>query len=139
MLIHCLHFSIFSFCALSFLFLICQKNWNPGAVDEDPSTETGPDPLATQDSTIVEPQAGPITTEIKLQIVLCDGKGTELSMTFRPDQTLRDIHNRIEELRPDDNKNYFLTSGEGYIYNDLDATVERICSRGGPKFLQFFS
>ncbi|VVB07331.1 unnamed protein product [Arabis nemorensis] len=102
-------------------------------VDEDSSTETGRDPLATQDRNIVE--AEQITTEITFQVSMADG--TEVSMTFKPDKTLRDIRNRIAELRPDDNRDYYLESMEGgERYDDLNTTVQRIYSRGKAKLIQ---
>ncbi|KFK31092.1 hypothetical protein AALP_AA6G067100 [Arabis alpina] len=100
------------------------KNWKPEAVDKDSNIETGPDPLASQEM-------------ITLQVTLSDVRnGTEESMTFRSDQTVRDIRNRIQELRPDCNKDYFLMSVEGEIYDDLNTTVQRIHSRGTTKLLQ---
>ncbi|VVB07315.1 unnamed protein product [Arabis nemorensis] len=116
------------------------ENWKPEAVDEDPSTLTGPDPLATKDRVIVGSRAGPVITEITLQVLLPDGRnGKEEFMTFRSDQTVRDIRNRIQELRPDCNRDYYLTSVEGEIYNALNTTVQRIHSRGATKLLKVFS
>lgn len=86
------------------------------------------------------PRAGPITTAITFQVVLADGgNGAEVDMTFRSDQTLRDIRNTIAEFRPDDNRNYYLTSVDGEIYDDLNTTVQRISSRGSTVLIQVFS
>ncbi|KFK22016.1 hypothetical protein AALP_AAs47458U000100, partial [Arabis alpina] len=73
------------------------KNGKPEAVDEDSSIETGSDPLASQDRSI--------TTKITFLVVLDDGgKEIEVYMTFRSDETLRDIRNRIAQFSlPDDN------------------------------------
>ncbi|KAG2289233.1 hypothetical protein Bca52824_048837 [Brassica carinata] len=61
--------------------------------------------------------------------------------SFRSDQTVRDIHNRIAWFRPEDKKDYYLKSDTGVEYRDLDTAVHSITSgsRGSTILHQMYS
>ncbi|KAG2327787.1 hypothetical protein Bca52824_010515 [Brassica carinata] len=90
-----------------------------------------------------ELSAVPITTTtIELEIILHDGEsGTQVWILVRSDQTVRDIHNRVDAFRPDDNRDYYLKSDTGVEYRDLDTTVHSITSgsRGSTILHQLYS
>lgn len=90
------------------------------AVEEDSSTEAA--------------QAAPKT--IAIDIIFHDG--TTANIPFRFDQTVRDIRNVIEALRPDDSRDYYLMSQYADDYKDLNKTVKEI-TRGSTSFMQLYS
>ncbi|KAJ4891511.1 ubiquitin-associated (UBA)/TS-N domain-containing protein-related [Raphanus sativus] len=102
------------------------------AAEEGSSTETVPVPFANQDSTTVETQTAPST--IVMTIHLSHKPGTLLELPFRSDQTVRDIHNAIDQRYPDIDRGYVLRSMDGEDYMDWDITVYRV-STGDSTFL----
>ncbi|XP_010509934.1 PREDICTED: plant UBX domain-containing protein 6-like [Camelina sativa] len=90
-------------------------NLKGSAVEEDSSTEAV---LAAPDT---------ITTTI----ILLDG--IEAKIPFRFDQTVRDIRNAIDALRPDASKNYDLMSADSI--EDLNTTVKKL-SKGSTSLVQ---
>ena len=77
------------------------------AVEEGSSTETVPDPIT-------------------VAIRLADGIGTTLELPFRSDQTVSDIRNAIDQRYPNNDRGYFLQSGDGVDYMDWNVTVYRV-------------
>ncbi|CAE6026393.1 unnamed protein product [Arabidopsis arenosa] len=102
-------------------------------VEKDSSMETFPDPVAYQDRIIVGPRAA--GTTITITIVLADGR--LVNIPFRPNQTVRDIRDAIDELTPDFDKDYILQSGAAVDYMDPDITVHEI-STGDTTLLQIY-
>ncbi|XP_010413918.1 PREDICTED: uncharacterized protein LOC104700150 [Camelina sativa] len=90
-------------------------NLKGSAVEEDSSTEAV--------------LAAPNT--ITMTIILLDGK--EAKIPFRFDQTVRDIRNAIDALRPDASRNYDLMSADSI--EDLNTTVEKL-SKGSTSLVQ---
>ncbi|XP_020873260.1 uncharacterized protein LOC9298937 isoform X1 [Arabidopsis lyrata subsp. lyrata] len=102
-------------------------------VEKDSSMETFPDHVAYQDMIVVGPQAAGST--ITITIILANGR--LVNIPFRSNQTVRDIRDAIDELTPDDDKDYFLRSGAEVDYMDPDITVHEI-STGDTTLLQIY-
>lgn len=96
--------------------------------------ETFPDHVAYQDRIVVGPQAAGST--ITITIILANGR--LVNIPFRSNQTVRDIRDAIDELTPDDDKDYFLRSGAEVDYKDPDITVHEISTGGDTTLLQIY-
>ncbi|XP_010473869.1 PREDICTED: uncharacterized protein LOC104753295 [Camelina sativa] len=75
------------------------------------------------------------TEKIMITIIFHDKK--EATIPFRPDQTVRDIHNEIEVRRPYDRSDYILMSTNFDDCKDLDTTIEKV-SKGSTTFIQVY-
>ncbi|KAF2567290.1 hypothetical protein F2Q68_00024602 [Brassica cretica] len=89
------------------------------AVEEGSSTETVPDP-------------------IMITISLADTSGASLELPFRSDQTVRDIRNAIDQRYPNNDRGYFLESGDGLRYMDWNVTVYRVTRGDSTTLLQIY-
>ncbi|XP_019101338.1 PREDICTED: uncharacterized protein LOC104789045 [Camelina sativa] len=104
------------------------------AVEEDSSTETFPDPVAFQDRIVLGPRAG--RTTITITIILPDGRS--VNIPFRSNQIVRDIRDAIDELTPDNDRDYFLQSMAGVDYMDSNITVHEISAGRSTTLLQIY-
>lgn len=75
------------------------------------------------------------TETITVTIVLAKEESVELS--FRSDQTVRDIRNAIDERTPDNNRDYYLQTMDADC-RDLNATVGKILKGDSKSLYQIF-
>ncbi|XP_023639452.1 uncharacterized protein LOC17887927 isoform X1 [Capsella rubella] len=104
------------------------------AVEEDSSTETFRDPVDIQDRIILGPRAA--RTSVTITINLADGRSVDIP--FRPNQTVRDIRDAIDELTPEDDRDYFLQSMAGVYYMGPNITVHEISTGRSTTLLQLY-
>ncbi|CAH8389308.1 unnamed protein product [Eruca vesicaria subsp. sativa] len=112
---------------------------NPGMAKahvKGKAVEEGSSAGASRDRTTVETQTAPST--IVMTISLADGRGTELELPLRLNQTIRDIRNAIDQRYPDNDRSYYLQSIGGEVYMDWDTTVDRVSTGGCRVLLQTY-
>ncbi|XP_010556982.1 PREDICTED: plant UBX domain-containing protein 5-like isoform X2 [Tarenaya hassleriana] len=90
----------------------------------DSSTPTtGDQPFsAGADSPVIGLVEDPSRRAVALVIHLRDGSELELSFTY--DKTIRDIHERVDKIRPYDGKAYHFLDSEARELRDMDQTIE---------------
>ncbi|CAN8315810.1 unnamed protein product [Cochlearia groenlandica] len=114
------------------------QNLKGNADDKDASMELYNVPITTQDSMIVGPRSARNTTVFTISLLDDDGYTLiPIEIPFRPDQTVGDIRDALEDFR-EEKRDYYFVSDNGEVYSDPNITVQTILADGYTTLRQLY-